>query len=406
MISLILFWGIVFLVIYSYFLFPALVIIRGLLMARPYRASEDIPSPKLSVIIAAHNEAGTIKEKLENIYSLDYPDDSIEVVIASDGSDDGTDEIVRGYAKENIQLLSLPRQGKIPALNAAAKVAKGEILVFSDANSMYANDAFTAIVRPFADPEVGGVAGDQRYLSTKHQGMTGEGEGIYWSLDRILKRFQSRAGSVISATGAIYAIRRELFREIPIGVTDDFVASTSVIAQGYRLIFAEDAIAYEPVAASSGAEFERKVRVITQGFRSVLVMHNLLNPFKYGFYALQLFSHKVLRRLLVFPLLLFLIVCPTLWQRGFVYQAATIAQAGFYGCCILALLLRKTGFRRLKILSIPFFICLAYAASLLASINLLRGHRIDLWEPQRQEITEKELKVASNMSVPSERSTS
>jgi cellulose synthase/poly-beta-1,6-N-acetylglucosamine synthase-like glycosyltransferase len=248
---------------------------------------------------------------------------------------------------------------------------------------MYAPDAIRALVRPFADPEVGGVAGNQCYLAKKDADQASAGEESYWNFDRKLKQSQSQAGNAISATGAIYAIRRSLFHPVPIGVTDDFVTSTRVIAQGYRLVFAPDAVAYEQIAGSSSAEFGRKVRVITRGLQSVLVMRELLNPFRYGFYAIQLFSHKVLRRLMFLPLLALLLVSPLLWGRGFLYQAATLAQLIFYGCGALGLLFEGTKVGRLKVFTLPFFFCLVNIASLLATLNIVRGHRIDRWEPQR-----------------------
>jgi cellulose synthase/poly-beta-1,6-N-acetylglucosamine synthase-like glycosyltransferase len=380
--ALIFFWGAAALIVYTYILFPALVILRGLLRSRPHKSAAI--TPRVSMIIAAYNEANSIGAKLDNILSLDYPRDCLEVVIASDGSTDGTDEIVRKYSGQGVRLLSLPRQGKAPALNAAVAASSGDILIFSDANSMYAPDAIRALVRPFADPEVGGVAGNQCYLAKSSASASNDGEHSYWNFDRKLKQSQSGAGNAISATGAIYAIRRALFRTVPTGVTDDFVTSTSVIAQGYRLVFASDAIAYEPVAKSSGVEFGRKVRVITRGLRGVLIMRELLNPFHHGFYAIQLFSHKVMRRLVVFPLLVLLVVSPLLWRRGPLYQAATLLQVGFYSCGALGMLLGGTRLGRLKIFTIPYFFCMVNAASLLAALNILRGHRIDRWEPQRQ----------------------
>lgn len=377
---LLLFWGSIGLILYTYFGFPFLTLLRGKLRPHPYR-SADI-TPPVSMIIAAYNEARSIGPKLDNILSLDYPRDCLEVIIASDGSADGTDDIVRSYETRRVKLLSLPRQGKAPALNAAVAAATGEILVFSDANSMYASDAIRALVRPFADPEVGGVAGNQTYLKGK-QDDNAEGEKSYWNFDRKLKQSQSQAGNAISATGAIYAIRRFLFQSVPDGVTDDFVTSTRVIVQGYRLVFAPNAIAYEPVAKSSGKEFGRKVRVITRGLRSVWVNRELLNPFQYGFYALQIFSHKVLRRLMVFPLILVLVISPLLWWRGLVYKLATFAQFLFYGCALVGALFMRARIGQAKLFSIPFFFSLVNLASLRAALNIIRGHRIDRWETQR-----------------------
>ena len=279
-----------------------------------------------------------IAAKLDNILSMDYPRDRLEVVIASDGSTDGTDAIVERYKEHGVKLLSLPRVGKAAALNAAVNASNGEILVFSDANSMYKTDAIRELVRPFADPKVGGVAGNQIYKTEISGGSSGDGERAYWNFDRMLKQFQGKSGNTLAATGAIYAIRRPLFRPIPDGVSDDFVTSTGVIVQGYRLVFAPDAIAYEPVAATNQVEFGRKVRVIIRGWRAFIFMRELLNPFRYGFYAIQLFSHKILRYLVVFPLLMLFLVSPFLWKAGFIYQMATIAQVVFivalyWACC-------------------------------------------------------------------------
>lgn len=377
-----LFWITVALIVFAYILFPAVVFVRGRLVRKPY-TSADI-TPPISMVIAAHNEAANIGAKLDNILAMDYPREQLEVIIASDGSNDGTNEIVQAYAAQNVRLLALPRQGKAPALDAAVAAARGDVLVFSDANSMYHPQALRALARPFADAEVGGVAGNQVYTSKQSDSLSGDGEQSYWSFDRKMKQSQSKSGNAISATGAIYAIRRSLFRGVPVGVTDDFAVSTDVIAQGRRLVFAPDAIAYEPVAGTGGVEFGRKVRVITRGLRGVLVVRReLLNPLRYGFYAFQLFAHKVLRRLVVFPLLLLLILSPLLWNAGLIYQLATLAQLAFYGCALAGLLLKDTGLGRLKIFTIPFFFCMVNVASLIAAINLIRGHRIDFWEPQR-----------------------
>lgn len=379
-----LFWAAVAVILFTYIVFPALIFIRGRLVRKPYTVA-DI-TPPVSMIIAAHNEAANIAAKLDNVLAMDYPREQFEVIVASDGSNDGTNEIVQGYAAQNVRLLALPRQGKAPALDAGVAASRGEILVFSDANSMYHPQSLRALARPFADPDVGGVAGNQVYTSKKSASLSGDGEQSYWSFDRKLKQSQSKSGNAISATGAIYAIRRSLFRGVPVGVTDDFAVSTDVIAQGKRLVFAPDAIAYEPVAGTGGVEFGRKTRVITRGLRGVLVVRReLLNPFRYGFYAFQLFSHKVLRRLVVFPLVLLLIVSPFLWNTGLIYQVATAAQLVFYGCALVGMLFHSSTLGRLKIFTIPFFFCMVNVAALIAAINLIRGHRIDFWEPQRQD---------------------
>ena len=388
---LILFWSAVVVVVFTYAGFPLLLLLRAALFRRPHRPAET--EPTISLIVVAHNEAESIGAKLENILSLDYPADKLQVVVASDGSDDGTEAIVQRYLGRGVDLLRLPRRGKIPALNDAVATAHGDVLVFSDANSMYAADALRALVRHLADPSVGGVAGDQRYMSDARQ--TNRGERVYWSFDRWLKQLQSRSGSTTSATGAIYAIRRSLFRDAPTSVTDDFAISTGVIEQGYRLVFAGDAVAYEPVANASRTEFGRKVRVITRGLRGVLVRRRLLNPFRYGFYSLQLLLHKVVRRLVVLPLIAILITSVLLWPEGIVYQAAALLQAAFYLCAALHGIGERRGGAGGKLLAIPHYVCLVNLAALIAAWNVLRGHRIERWDPQRSAPSEGSVAVAA-----------
>lgn len=381
MIAEVVFWAAVATVVWTYGLFPLLVLARGRLAPRPHAAG-DAGAPAVSVLVAARNEAAGIAAKLDSLLALDYPADRLQVVVVSDGSDDGTDEVVAGYADRGVELVSLPRVGKAAALNAAAARARGELLVFSDANSIFARDAVRELVTPFADPAVGGVAGNQRYAAGDDGG-TAAGERSYWSFDTALKRAESAAGNVISATGAIYAIRRELFRPVPEGVTDDFVTSTRVIALGRRLVFAERAVATEPVGASAEVEFGRKVRVITRGFRSVLVMRGLLNPLRHGFYSLQLLSHKVLRRLAVVPLLALGATSPLLAGHGFPYREAAAAQAAVYGLGAAGIALRRTSLGRRRVLALPAFFCLVNVAALRALWNVVSGRRIERWEPER-----------------------
>jgi glycosyltransferase involved in cell wall biosynthesis len=378
-----LFWSAASVLAYTYLLFPLVVLIRAALRPRPHRTDEITPS--LTVLIAAHNEAASIGAKLENLLSVDYAADRLEIVVASDGSDDGTVEIVSRYIDRGIRLLSLPRAGKAATLNAAAASASGDVLVFSDANSMYAPNALRMLVKPFADPRVGGVAGDQRYVLERTAGAIASGEQRYWDFDRMLKAAESRAGNVISATGAIYAVRRSLFRAVPPGVTDDFFTSTGVIEQGYRLVFAPDAVAYEPVSKTGEIEFGRKVRVITRGLRGVAARRRLLDPRRHGFYAIQLLTHKLLRRIMVLPLVFTAVTSLLLWRRGNLYRAAAVAQGALYGLGAAGVLLAGKPLGRRKIFMLPAFFCFVNVASLKAVWNLVRGRRIDQWEPQRPE---------------------
>lgn len=360
---------------------PLVTLLRAR-VARREHSTADI-EPVVSLIIAAHNEAGAIRARLENLLQLDYPRDRLEVVIVSDGSTDGTDGIVAEYADRGIRLLSPGRVGKGAALEAGVAASTGEILVFSDANSQYAADAVRALVRPFADPEVGGVAGNQVYLREGESDGTAVGERGYWDFDRLLKRSQSVAGSVTSGTGAIYAIRREHFGPIPEGVTDDMLNTIRVVDAGQRLVFAEDAVAYEPVAPSGQLEFRRKVRIMTRSFRALVLMRRLFDPRRTGWYAVQLLWHKVLLRTAALPLLALAIVSPTLWRHGPIYRLATIGQAVCYGLAGLGIALAGRPIGRKAPLAVPAYFTLVNVASLRALWNLVRGDRIDRWVPTR-----------------------
>lgn len=359
-------------------LFPAVVLLRAWLRPRPVRAAAITPT--VSVIIAAHNEAGQIARRLENLQRQQYPTDAIEIIVASDGSTDDTTGAIEAYAGADprVKTLALSRVGKIAALDAAVRESGGEILVFTDANTLFADDTIARLVAPFADPAVGGVAGDQRYL----HGGEGAGERGFWSVDRVIKRAESAAGSTISATGAIYAVRRALYARVPPGVTDDFAISTGVVEAGRRLVFAPDAVAWERVADTGRREYARKVRIITQGLQGVRLRAALLDPRRSGFYAVQLLTHKLLRRLGVVPLLVIAASTPFLTDRGYLYRLAMAGQALVYGLGIAGLAARGRA-ARIPLLDIPGFFCLVNLAALHALWNTLRGRRIEHWNPDR-----------------------
>ena len=365
-------------VVWTYALFPLVTLLIGAVRPRPVRSADVTPS--VAVVIAAHNEEQDIGPKLANVLAQDYPRDLLDVVVAADGCTDGTEDVVRGYAASGVRLMPLARGGKAMALNAAIASCDADVLVFSDANSMLAPGALRALVAPFADPRVGGVAGDQRYLPEDAALGETAGERSYWSLDRMLKVAQSRAGSVTSATGSLYAMRRSLVQPVVDGVTDDFWTSTAAVESRTRLVFAPDAVAFEPPAASDADEYARKVRIMTRGLRGVHLRRGLLNPFRHGYYAVQLLSHKVLRRLMVVPLLGLLVGC---WLHpGLLWKLAAAAQTGLYAAGGLGLALRARGLRSGP-LTIPAFFVMVNAASAHAAWNVLRGRRIDRWSTRR-----------------------
>lgn len=376
-----LFWGSVALLVYTYLLFPLLTVLRGLLAPRPLRPSGDSRAdlPGASLLIAAYNEADVIQAKLENAVALDYPPDKLEIIVVSDGSDDGTNDIVRAFPSDRVRLLALPRQGKNSAVNTAVSHARHDILVFTDADSMLNPDALLHLLAPFSDPQIGGAAGDYRYQKTPQKG---EGERAYWQFDRLLKRMQSQSGSISSATGQIYAVRRQLFQSVPPNVTDDAYISRTVLAAHKRLVFVPEATARGPIADAAG-EYRRKVRVTTRGLNCVWQQRALLNPLRYGSVSWQLLSHKVLRRLMALPLLVTAVTAPLLWRQGWLYRLAALGQLGLHGTALVGWLAQQRGRRPAKLLSLPTHFDMVNLATLVALKNLATGVRFDVWTAER-----------------------
>lgn len=359
--------------------YPALLFLRATFFARPIEGAGIEPS--VSLLIAAHDEAASIAARLENALSLDYPADRLEILVASDGSTDETVEIARRFESRGVRVLDLPRGGKAVALATMAAASTSEVLAFTDANSDWRRDALRELVWPLGDPSVGGVAGDQRYVDAATGTDDALGEKGYWSFDRLLKSWQSRAGNAISATGAIYAIRRELFEAPPTDATDDFMISTGVIARGRRLVFAEEAVAFEPPSTTASGEYRRKVRIITRGLRAVAYRRGLMNPMRTGLYGLELAIHKLLRRLVFMPLVGLVLLAPfAIAHGGWVAPLSGGALAGvllgIVGQALPAL-------RSFRLVSVARYVVLVNAACAAASLNALRGHRVALWDTER-----------------------
>lgn len=357
---------------WTHVVFPIVLIARARARLKPV-VRRPI-QPKVSVIVAAHNEGREIGQRLDNLASQTYPTECLDVVVASDGSTDDT--VAKAAGRHHVRVLDLPRVGKPAALNAAVRVASGEILVFTDANTEFAPNAISALVMPFADPHVGAVAGDQQYVA----GSDGAGERGHWALDRILKQAESAGGSAVSATGAIYAIRRELVDDVPSGVTDDFFISTGSVSRGYRLVFEPDAVARERVAPGDRSEYSRKVRIITQGLTALVLRRSLFDVRRHGFYSLQLLTHKVLRRLSVLPLLAMALATAAGARNDRWMRLLLVPQALIYGLGALGI---ASGSRapQSRLIALPTFLCLSNAAALHALVNVLRGRRIAQWEP-------------------------
>lgn len=334
--------------------------------------------PSLSFVISAYNEAAVIRNKLENALSLDYPKDKRQIVVISDCSSDATDQIVSEFAERGVTLARMPeRGGKTVGLNRTVPTLKGEIVVFSDANAMYEPAALRKLVRNFADPTVGFVTGEARYLKTG-QAAADVGERAYWGYEMQMKRLETQIGSMVGGDGAIYAIRRQLWKALPADAINDFLNPLQIVAAGWRGVYEPEAVCWEETAGGVRSEYKRRVRIVSRSWRAVFQAGRVLNPFAVGLFAWSLWSHKVLR-----------------WTSGLFVIGAAIGGLGLLlealrlwplpmislGLVAVALAAATPQGRQL-VATIWYFLALN-AASLVGLSKGTFGHVSGVWSPPR-----------------------
>lgn len=371
-----------FIPIYVYVGYPLLLLIlNSVLKGKPLHKSDITPS--VTFIVSCYNEADVIEQKIQNCLKLDYPAQSLEMIYVSDGSDDGTDDIVKKYTVQGIKLIRQEgRLGKTMGLNLALAEARGEVVVFSDANAMYEPDAIKKLVRNFADDEVGYVVGAAMYKDETESG-AGTSENAYWKYEIFLKTIESKLHSVVGGDGAIYAIRRELYEPLAQQDINDFVNPLQIIAKGYRGIFEPDAICYEQTAGDFDKEGRRKQRIVNRSFTGLMKNAVVLNPFKHGFYALEMLSHKLLRWLIPFFIIIAAIGIIVLAQFALpVFQWGLLLGIVFTWFVMLGKLL-KFWQACPSLLLIPYYFYLVNLNSMKGVIQSLRGNVQITWSTPR-----------------------
>jgi len=375
----IVFWAFVILVAYVYAGYP--LILKVISLFRPPREPGNAGDPSVTLVISAFNERDVIAAKLENSLEIDYPRDRLEIMVVSDASDDGTDEIVEGFEGRGITLLRMPeRGGKTLGLNAAAKAAHGDLLVFSDANAMYRPDAIRALVRNFSDPQIGAAVGESTYSDSANDAE--RSESAYWRYETAIKRLESRIGSVVGGDGAIYAIRRELYRPMAADALSDFVNPLQIVKRGKRCVYEPDAVSVEEAAGSFVKEFRRKVRIVNRAWRATMSMKGLMNPFGHGLFAWMLISHKLMRWLVPAFLTTLLLVNFALIDQHPIYRIALWTQVAFYGAALTGALLRR--YVELPIfLYVPYYFCLVNLASAKGILEAFKGKKYTTWSTAR-----------------------
>lgn len=372
-----LFWTSVLLLVYTYVGYPALL--WGWAALRSRRPGPRGGEPTVSVVIVAHNEAERIEGRIDNLLSLDYPRGRLEILVASDGSTDGTPGRARAFEHEGVTVIAFEtRRGKAAVLNDLIPKTQGEIVVLADARQRFEPGVLRALVGPFADPQVGAVSGELILTANPGRTAVSEGVGFYWRYEKFIRWNESRVDSTVGATGAIYAIRRELFEPVPQDmILDDVLIPMRIVRRGYRVLLEPGAQAYDRVAGKAADEFTRKVRTISGNFQLFAREHWLLDPYRNRLWF-QTVSHKALR--LLGPLFHVAAFGTNLaLAKEPAYRGMLVAQILFYVAGLCGFALRNTG-NRLPLLSVPYALCLLNWATVIGFYRFLVGRQPVTWE--------------------------
>ncbi len=394
LIAEIVFWSSVVAICYTYAGYPLLLFVVSVFRSRGIR-SQQAYEPNVSVIITAYNEERDLREKLENTLALDYPSNKLEVIVASDCSTDRTDEIAGEFAVKAVKLHRQPeRLGKTAAQNAAVELASGDVILFSDATTLYQPDVLRVMMPDFADPSIGCVAGRLIYIDPEDSAV-GHGARSYWSYETFLKTHESRVFSLIGASGCLYAVRRSAYVPMYHEACGDFLIATKMVEQGLRAVFEPDAVCTEETNRRTDKEMLMRVRVITQTFTDLWRHRGMMNPFRSGFFAIQLLSHKVLRYFMPLFLIAMLLSSAVLATGSKLYVVGLAAQVLFYLMAMAGWLIERAGAGRLRLFALPHYFVLANVASVIACYKFLSGERYARWEP----IREAQTTAASNVAT-------
>lgn len=369
-----------FVVFFSYAGYPLALFFFSLFFKSKVKKDENF-LPEVSLLIAAYNEEESIALKIKNSLELDYPKDKLEIVVVSDGSTDRTDEIVKSFEAQGVRLFRVEgRVGKTEARNQAVLAMRREIIVFSDATAVYEKNVIKKMVRNFADPSVGMVSGNLTYFD-KSQGSMGLATKLYWNYESAIKRAQSRLHTLTGAVGCINAFRRKLYHVLPPNIIEDFTEPLMIVAQGYRIVYEQEAVSYERTTQKPSQEFHMRVRVIRGGMKGFIYAFRRLNFRNHAAVLLQLFGHKVLRWLM--PITMILIFVSNLmifiFGQNMMADLLMVAQFLCYALALLGMMWKPRGLVG-KVMSIPTYFVIVNAASLKALYLTLTTDLEATWE--------------------------
>ena len=377
------FWICLFTVFYSYIGYIGLLWLLGFFMDDPVK--KEAISLSVSLVISVYNEGNVLAEKIENSLGLDYPANLIEIAVISDGSTDNTNNIINEYAKRDSRIMPCiaeKNKGKTPCLNEFVPKLKGDIIIFSDANSFYPEDLCKNIAASFADDRIGFVTGSTKYFSS-YGNRTEDVTSLYARVDRYIKFLESKIGSCVGADGAVFAIRKALFTPLESYDINDFVIPMQIVKKGFRGVLEESAFCEEKVSRNIQNEFLRQVRITNRTLRAIFNYKLLLNPFYYPLFSFELLSHKLLKFLSPFLLIIIFILNAMLISNNHIlYKAIFIFQILFYLSVIMCG--RKKGWGIIgKVATSGYAFVLVNAAYILGWYKYLRGETYTAWLPNR-----------------------
>jgi len=378
--ALTIYWINAFLIFYTYAGYSLVVLILARFFNHTVKKSDKYP--RVTFLITAYNEEKNIAQKLHSTLSSDYPADRLEIIVASDGSIDGTDRIVKDFAERGVRLIRVEgRVGKTETQNRAVKMATGDVIIFSDATTVYERDAIRKIVRNYADPAVGAVSGRYEYYNPTNASI-GIGTILFWKYENLIKRSQTRIKTITGCCGCIYSVRRNLYTPLPPDIISDLVEPLKILEKGYRIVFEPEAIAHEETTEKTKEEFQMRVRVISRGMRGLLYMKILFNPLKHGFVAFQLISHKLFRWLV--PVFMILLFASNALLIGKPFYAGTfLLQVIFYGMALAGWIGERFHWK-LKLFSIPLYFFTVNIASIISLFKTIKGYKAVTWETVRK----------------------
>ena len=369
-------------IIYPYILYPVLLLMIS--VNRNRQISVSSTSPSVTIIVSAFNEEDIIGEKIRNALALNYPKEQLEIIIVSDNSTDRTDEIVKNFSKQGVTLLSQPvRRGKTAGLNEAVKKARGEILVFSDADAMFEADALKKMTGYLSGDESVGLVTGSTYYRSKGEGKIVATTSMYMRLESFIKRRESLLGSCVGADGAIFAVWKALYQPLQNDDINDLVIPLKVIKQGYRVVFHDQLFCSEAPAADARGEFNRQVRITNRTLRALFRNSELMNIFKHPLFSFELISHKLLRLAVPFFMLSLIPLNALLLKQGTVYYLTFAVQIAVYSACLFRFWQERSG-KEGKLFNVLYHFVMVNVSMLTGWIKFLTGKKSVIWNPQRQ----------------------